>query len=803
MKIGIIGPSPVPFTVGGVENLLWGLCNTINQETEHQCELIKIPSREYSFWDLIQNYYNFYTLDVSHFDAVICTKYPAWMVQHPNCIFYVQHCLRGLYDTYHFCHMPTTVERGNCYIDKILDYMEQYPHPQSLDEYFAMLFELRDYADLIPEHYFQFPGPFIRLILKYMDCFGLSQSPKKQYYCISNTVKKRTEYFPEGAQVKAVHHPSFLKNYSCGEYKHIFMVSRLDGPKRIDMLIKAMRYVKGDVKLYIAGTGPKEQELKEMAAGDDRIEFLGFVNDEEVEKYYADSLVIPYFPHDEDFGLITIEAMMHKKPVITTVDAGGPTEFVFNGETGFVTELDEKAIAEKINYFVEYPEEAKRQGENAYQIVKDITWKNIVDQLLSKEWMAEGEKDTVSVIEEKVKQTHDKSRKKIVVTSTFSIFPAMGGGQARTFNIYKKLAHDYDVEIVSVDAVDKKASRTMIAPHLVENKIPKTAEHQREESRIESRVNIPLTDIAMITLSGLTPEYGVALKKAIEECDMVILSHPYLYPEVKKYLNGKKFAYEAQDVEYLIKKGMLPQNSCSEELLAQVYEVEKECCEKSEFIMTCSEDDASSLQKLYGVSAEKIIIVPNGVDSAATKFVPVSDRLVMKKKLGLEHEKSGLFMGSWHQPNLDACEEIFKIAEKCPDVKFFLMGSQCLYFRGRVIPDNVGMLGLVSEEEKNRVFSVVDFALNPMRSGSGTNLKMFDYMSAGIPILTTAFGTRGIDDKSQFIICEVDEMPTVVSDFKLEDYADRIDSARKYVEETFDWSVIVQVLKERLEKLDI
>ena len=65
MKIAVIGPSPVPFTIGGIENLMWGLCETINQTTEHQCELIKLPSRELNFWDLIETYYSFYKLDVS------------------------------------------------------------------------------------------------------------------------------------------------------------------------------------------------------------------------------------------------------------------------------------------------------------------------------------------------------------------------------------------------------------------------------------------------------------------------------------------------------------------------------------------------------------------------------------------------------------------------------------------------------------------------------------------------------------------------------------------------------------------
>ena len=119
------------------------------------------------------------------------------------------------------------------------------------------------------------------------------------------------------------------------------------------------------------------------------------------------------------------------------------------------------------------------------------------------------------------------------------------------------------------------------------------------------------------------------------------------------------------------------------------------------------------------------------------------------------------------------------------------MGSQCLYFQNKKIPSNVGLLGLVSEEEKNRVFSVVDFALNPMLSGSGTNLKMFDYMSAGIPVITTEFGTRGIDDKEVFDIASVEEMPNVINNFDLATYDEKTKQAREVVEQVFDWKNIV------------
>lgn len=789
MKIAVVSPSPVPFTIGGIENMMWGLCDTINQKTEHQCELIKLPSREHSFWDLIDTYHSFYRLDVSHFDMVIYSKYPAWMIQHPNGICYMAHCLRGLYDTYHLMNLPLEVPKGNLYIDKIIQYMDDYYCPESLDDFFELVYELKQ-IDEIPESYYQFPGPLIRRIVMYMDRWGLSMQKTKKYFSISKTVKERKEYFPPRADVQVLYPPSTLKDGMTNEYNYLFFVSRLDGAKRIDMLIRAMKYVKSDIKLFIAGTGPERDNLEVLAQGDKRIEFLGFLKNDEVEQYYSNSLVIPYFPYDEDYGLITIEAMLHKKPVLTTKDAGGPTEFVHDFKTGFVVDFDEAAIAEKIDYFAQNVDEAKRMGEAAYEEVKNITWESVVDDILSKNDR---------------KEEVDQKRKKITVTSTFPIVPVRGGGQARIFNLYKNIAKKYDVEIISFTNYFKKGFWGYIEDGIKEKCIPQSKEHFKAENELEKKVNVPISDIALITQSGLTQEYGKQLLDSISTSDLVIVSHPYLYYEVKKNIENKPFIYEAHNVEYLMKEAILPDSEMKEMLLQQVFDIEQECCKKSLFIMTCSEEDRKKLCELYHVKKEKIVVVPNGVDTEKTQFTNLKKRLEYKSNLNVSNYKIGLFMGSWHGPNLEACERIFEIAQKCPDTVFLLMGSQCQYFEKKsnqyTIPVNVGLLGMVSEEEKTRIFNVVDFALNPMMSGSGTNLKMFDYMAAGIPVITTKFGARGITDTKGLILAEIDEMAEIIQKYQLKEQEKIIENARRIVKTEYDWSVIAQVILKKIDNL--
>lgn len=335
MKIGIIAPSPIPFCVGGTENLLRGLIEYLNESTMHQADLIKLPSREHSFWDLVDSYRAFSLLDLQHFDLVISTKYPAWMVNHPRHVCYMQHRLRGLYDTYHLTGLPSASNSQHPIITRLQSFMNaQEGKREALSEFFELIQEMRKSPDL-SEEALAFPGPLIRDIVHFLDGIGLACSSIHRYGAVSANVANRRQYFPEGVPVDVIHHPPALKSFRCGRSDYLFTASRLDGIKRVALLVEAMQQVPCDVQLKIAGTGPDFERLLAMAGADSRIEFLGRVSDRDLTDLYADALAVLFVPYDEDYGLITVEAMMCQKPVITCLDSGGPNEFVRNGETGF------------------------------------------------------------------------------------------------------------------------------------------------------------------------------------------------------------------------------------------------------------------------------------------------------------------------------------------------------------------------------------------------------------------------------------------------------------------------------------
>ncbi|TVP61803.1 MAG: glycosyltransferase [Nodularia sp. (in: Bacteria)] len=783
MRIAIVAPSPVPFCIGGAENLWWGLLEHINQQTPHQAELIKLPSPERNFWELIDSYKNFAQLDLNHFDLVISGKYPAWMIQHPNHICYMLHRLRGLYDTYHFTGCPETYNSNNQEITALQQLMRgNQGNRKALQEFFARLEQLR-FSKKLPEDALQFPGSLIREIVHFLDGVGLAPSAIKKYAAIADNVAKRQNYFPIDSAVEVIYPPSHIKFFIRGNNDYLFTVGRLDNAKRISLLIQAMKYVKANIQLKIAGTGPDADDLKKLAGEDERIIFLGFVNDQEITSFYADALAVPYVPYDEDYGLVTIEAMMSGKPVLTTTDAGGPNEFVINGETGYSVPPDPQALAERIDYLYEHRDEAQQMGLTGRKLVAGINWENAVARLLGK--------STPSTSIPEIKK-----RQKITVALTFPVFPPRGGGQSRVFHLYRHLASHFDIEIVSFTNPDQEVFRGEIAPNLYETRIPKSKQHQEQEWLIEKKVGVPITDVVMPELYSLTPAYMEALKTSVESSDFVVASHPYLLPAIQAVSN-KPIWYEAHNFEFELKKSVLPNNPVGRDLLAATRKVEEECCLVSQLIMVCSSDDATTLHKNYHINLNKIIEVPNGVDLETVSYFELEKRHLKKKELGLDANFTALFLGSWHSPNLEAVRHIFKIAAKLPDVNFLVIGSVGLALRDQERPVNVGLMGAVDEATKDTAFAVADVALNTVTFGSGTNLKMLEYFAAGIPVISTPVGARGlgIEDSKHCIVIEVEKFAEAIAHLRDEELATkrtRIETAQRYVQEKFDWQAIAK-----------
>jgi glycosyltransferase involved in cell wall biosynthesis len=792
MKIGIVAPSPVPFGIGGAENLWWGLQDYLNQHTEHQAELIKLPSREFGFWDLIATYREFSRLDLSHFDLLISGKYPSWMVRHPNHVCYMLHCLRGLYDTYHFTHLSTDCDGGPAEVVSLVEFMRSHHgDPTRVEEFFERTDRLR-ICDAPPET-FVFPGPLIRKAVHFLDAAGLAPSRVRKYAAIARNVTRREGYFPRGARVEVAYPPSNLRSFQRRESEYFLAVGRLDGAKRTHLMVDAMIRSRTRIPLKIAGTGPDEDALRRKADGDPRIQFLGFVNDEKIIGLYANALAIIYAPYDEDYGLVTVEAMASGKPVLTTTDSGGPLEFVRHGENGYVVDPVPEALAERLDYLDAHRKEAIAMAAQCQRTVQSITWENVCQVLLASPQASTG----VSRV---------KQKPKITVTTTFPIYPPRGGGQSRVYHLYRNLASEFDIEIVSFCDYDQAEFDGLIAPGVREIRIPKTLTHTQAECRLTRRLEgVPVGDVIMPKVFFLTPRYVDALTRSAFGSDWLVASHPYLLPAIEAVRQDQRILYEAQDVEAVLKRSILPPTRMGRYFLRLTQFVEERCCKLSSLVVTCSQEDSCSLTRLYGVEVEKTLVAANGVDLNTVTFHSWDARQELQRQSNLSGPFTVLFMASWHGPNIEAALCITEIARLLPHINFLFMGSIGSYLDrfGFTLPANAKSLGVVDDRSKDQILSWVDLAINPMQSGSGTNIKMLDYMAAGVPVLSTPFGARGLglQDRTHARLAPVIEFPRVIEEMRDEEasvIASMVERARAHVRTHFSWEVIARELRERL-----
>lgn len=738
MKIAIIAPSPVPFVIGGAENLWAGLLQAFNRQPGIECELIKLPSPERNLSEVFCSYRYFAQLDVSHFDLVISTKYPAWAIQHPHHIVYLQHKLRGLYDTYPAA-LPTAVDA-----DQLARSGLPKPICEALKSNNTAGLHIADVATaMIAAHQqnnsaelWRFPGPLARACVHLLDRIALASSRIQRYAAISHTVAARADYFPAGVSVDVMHHPTSLPLVEPISAQNIFSASRLDPSKRLALIIDAYLQTDITLPLRIAGSGPAQQALQQRAAGDKRIQFLGRLTDAELASEYAQALFVPFVPLQEDYGLITVEAMASGRAVLSTTDAGGVTELVEHKQTGLIVEPSAASLAAGMRELAANPQATLAMGVAARKRVASISWQGLVEFLLQAPIKQASKKQTPARI--------GKARPRYTVINTFPLTPAVSGGQARLLGIYRQLARHADIHFINLGGARSPHHVRTLAPGLTEEIVPRTAEFMRAERDLEKIVQASVGDLAAALYFNLVPAWLRAIEQATADTDAVICSHPYGHPALAATGYSGKLFYEGHNIESDLKKSIYQNQPWP---LAEIRRAEGDCIAAADGITVCSDEEAVRLQERYTIQYQRIAVVPNGVDAAQTPFQTLAARRANQRRHQLRRPLA-LFIGSAHQPNVEAAELLLQTAHDCTEFDFIFMGSVCkrLDNAGSTktrLSRNVRLLGVVSDAEKSLWLALADAGLNPIISGAGTNLKLAEYAAAGLPIISTRFGARG------------------------------------------------------------
>ena len=162
--------------------------------------------------------------------------------------------------------------------------------------------------------------------------------------------------------------------------KVVITASRLVHKNAVDVLIKAIAEIP-DAHLFIAGAGPEEKTLKELASLlrlEKRIHFMGNMSHGALSKYYNIAHVFARPSRSEGLGSAFLEAMGAGLPIIGT-NIGGIPDFLKHNETGLFCEVDDpRDLAIKIKRFLHDPDFRKKIGQNAKKLVyENYSWDKI------------------------------------------------------------------------------------------------------------------------------------------------------------------------------------------------------------------------------------------------------------------------------------------------------------------------------------------------------------------------------------------------------------------------------------------
>ena len=167
----------------------------------------------------------------------------------------------------------------------------------------------------------------------------------------------------------------------------ICSVSRLSVEKNIEFLIRGLEYVKRHsskkFKCIIIGKGPEKDHLEKVIEECDlkeEIMMIGAVQPSEIAAYYMASDLFAFSSRSETQGMVLLEAMAGKCPVVS-VNASGIDDVVKEGFNGFKTQEKTENWADKIIYLMESPETLKMMSENAYTYSLEYSMEKMAEKI--------------------------------------------------------------------------------------------------------------------------------------------------------------------------------------------------------------------------------------------------------------------------------------------------------------------------------------------------------------------------------------------------------------------------------------
>lgn len=375
------------------------------------------------------------------------------------------------------------------------------------------------------------------------------------------------------------------------------------------------------------------------------------------------------------------------------------------------------------------PERLSSLGEAGLLFVNaNYTWDSIADKASKK------------LVEAFDRNKAKLAKKVVMVLNDYNSFVGVGGGATRTRGLYAAVSESSPVVFLcfSVDRflrVDCFNKNTLVIA------VPKTAEHIDELQYVNAQSHISCDDIVAGRHCVLNPVLIKIYQVLRSFSKSIVIEHPFMVD--LPVAHADRFVYSSQNNELMLKTRLLEYHPLRDSLVDDVAEFERKAVELSAQTIAVSDEDADTLLRNRR-TAGPAMVIRNGSAPAA----PMDTRSAGQIQKSIS-TRSVVFLGSAHMPNVDSANYLVEhIAPSCPDVEFHLIGSVCSSISIK-LARNIRLWGVLDDSDKSAVMQACSIAINPMMSGSGSNVKLADYLANGLFVVTTVFGQRGYPDVIQ------------------------------------------------------
>ncbi|CAN5477433.1 hypothetical protein BH11BAC1_BH11BAC1_11870 [soil metagenome] len=194
-------------------------------------------------------------------------------------------------------------------------------------------------------------------------------APAEKIFIGMNTVD--TKYFEEETD-------RIRSQITREDKKHLLYVGYLVPRKNVSKLIpiiEALSKTRNDFVLDILGDGSDRallEKLVEEKRLQDVIKLHGFIQKQDLPKYFAQSSCFLFQTDFDVWGLVLNEAMAAGIPVLSSINAGATFDLIVDGETGFAVDYNKgEMVLGKINLLLDNDVLAEKIGLNARKFVEE------------------------------------------------------------------------------------------------------------------------------------------------------------------------------------------------------------------------------------------------------------------------------------------------------------------------------------------------------------------------------------------------------------------------------------------------